>query len=41
MYFVEGGKVIPKHILMDGNGHIDKVPHLSFSFAVAIVTIVD
>ncbi|ELR12481.1 Nucleoside-diphosphatase [Acanthamoeba castellanii str. Neff] len=24
VYFVEGEKVIPKHILMDGNGHIDK-----------------
>jgi soluble calcium-activated nucleotidase 1 len=24
VYFVEGDKVIPKHILMDGNGRIDK-----------------
>ena len=32
MYFVEGEKVIPKHILMDGNGHIDKAPYLSRSF---------
>lgn len=24
VYYVEGGKVIPKHILMDGNGHVDK-----------------
>jgi len=24
VYFVEGGKVIPKHILMDGDGHNDK-----------------
>jgi soluble calcium-activated nucleotidase 1 len=24
VYFVEGGKVIPKHIIMDGNGHVDK-----------------
>lgn len=24
VFFVEGGKVIPKHIIMDGNGHVDK-----------------
>jgi len=28
-YFIEQGKVIPKHILMDGNGHNEKV--ISFS----------
>jgi hypothetical protein len=37
VYFVEGEKVIPKHILMDGNGHIDKVPYLSFSFIVIVI----